>query len=172
VRPPSSPVSYITRDKTNKDNLKETPPTPSKGDVEVFGKFVQLKKEELVDLADQFGRVKVLEVIDEINDYLASTGKKPYKDYAATIRNWMRRRKKENDSKGYSVSFETIQEEVKKRADFLIKKNHIVIGYDYIEFINGILCTRLKATENSFMEQLENNLRKFNIETSWLKEVQ
>lgn len=59
-----------------------------------FGKFVHLTKEEYEALCKQHSVPLITEMIDLINDYLSSTGKKPYKDYAATIRNWIRRQKK------------------------------------------------------------------------------
>lgn len=57
-----------------------------------FGKFVKLTKEEKTALEETYTPQNIESLIEEINDFLASTGKKPYKDYAATIRNWARRR--------------------------------------------------------------------------------
>jgi len=53
--------------------------------------FVSLSKEELKVFIVGYGKLVTEKYIVTINDYLSSTGKKPYKDYAATIRNWMRR---------------------------------------------------------------------------------
>lgn len=96
--PPSSPVSPITKEYSKEEYLKRerTPPTP-KGEFLSYGEFVKLRKEEFESLRAFIGSVKQLnELIDEINDYLSSTGKKPYKDYAATIRNWWRRKTSKN----------------------------------------------------------------------------
>ena len=75
-------------------NKEEHPPNPPEGGkVRVAcGAFVKLTSEEKEELEKCFGNSQVEELIGEINDYLASTGKKPYKDYAATIRNWARRK--------------------------------------------------------------------------------
>ena len=75
---------------------EEIPPlTPPKkeGDGELlsFPPFVKLRKTEYEKLEAERGKKSLDQVIEEINDYQLSTGKK-YKDYAATIRNWYRRR--------------------------------------------------------------------------------
>jgi hypothetical protein len=53
--------------------------------------FVSLSEEELKAFYLGYGKATTKLYIDKINDYLASTGKKPYRDYAATIRNWLRK---------------------------------------------------------------------------------
>lgn len=53
--------------------------------------FVSLSKEELKVFEIGYGKTTTKLYIDKINDYISSTGRKPYKDYAATIRNWMRK---------------------------------------------------------------------------------
>lgn len=67
-------------------------PKPKEPDRVEYGKFVKLSSEEYNELGEQHGKATIDEVIEEINDHLESTGKKPYKGYAATIRNWIRRR--------------------------------------------------------------------------------
>lgn len=67
-------------------------PKPKEPDRIEHGKFVMLSSEEYNELGKQHGKATIDEVIEEINDHLESTGKKPYKGYAATIRNWIRRR--------------------------------------------------------------------------------
>lgn len=78
----------------NKDKKEEHPPNPPEGGSvrEACGAFVKLTKSEREALEGVYGASRVGELIEEINDYLASTGKKPYKDYAAAIRQWARRR--------------------------------------------------------------------------------
>lgn len=79
------------------------PPNPQGGDapsgavceILAFGKFVIIEKQAHQKLCEEHGFELISSLIDEINDYLASTGKKPYKDYAATIRQWIRRRKQQ-----------------------------------------------------------------------------
>ena len=78
----------------NKDKKEEHPPNPPEGGSvrEACGAFVKLTKKEKEALEEVYGASRVEGIIEEINDYLASTGKKPYKDYAAAIRQWARRR--------------------------------------------------------------------------------
>lgn len=53
--------------------------------------FVSLSNEELKVFYVGYGKSVTNLYIEKINDYLSSTGKAAYKDYAATIRNWMRK---------------------------------------------------------------------------------
>lgn len=78
----------------NKDKKEEHPPNPPEGGSarEACGAFVKLTRKEKEALEEVYGTSRVEGIIEEINDYLASTGKKPYKDYAAAIRQWARRR--------------------------------------------------------------------------------
>ena len=78
------------------------PPNPQKGEAPkgaceflAFGKFVSLRKEDHERFCKDNGFEVISGLIDEINDYLLSSGKKPYKDYAAAIRQWLRRRKQQ-----------------------------------------------------------------------------
>ena len=147
---------------------KETPPTPSRGDVELYGKFVQLTKEELVSLADQFGKEKTLQVIEEINDYLASTGKKPYQDYAATIRNWMRRRKNE-PTKSHQTLVEKNRDWAVKVRDTL-KHPDVEIFPESIGFVNHGAGQDLFISfkDLGFKDQVLSRLRKMNLPISGL----
>jgi hypothetical protein len=72
-------------------NTPQAGPRPSAPACESFGSFVKLKTGEYDSLVAQHSKASIDQKIEAINDYLASTGKKPYKDYAATIRNWIRR---------------------------------------------------------------------------------
>src|SRR5580704_13790232 len=78
----------------NKDKKEEHPPNPPEGGSArvACGAFVKLTKKEKEALEETYGVQRVEGIIEEINDDLASTGKKPYKDYAAAIRQWARRR--------------------------------------------------------------------------------
>ncbi len=78
----------------NINNKTNTNPLPlSKGDEYVsFGEFVKIKHKEYEELCSVNTKEVIDTVIEEINDHLLSTGKKPYKNYAATIRIWLRRK--------------------------------------------------------------------------------
>lgn len=58
----------------------------------LFGSFVRLKNGEYESLIDKFSKKVVDEVIEEMNDYCAASKPKGYGDYAAAIRQWIRRK--------------------------------------------------------------------------------
>lgn len=89
-----------------KEHLKETPPNPQKGADPggsggrlSLGLYVNLEKKDYEAFCSGYGKKVIDDLIEEINDYLASEGRKPYKDYAATIRNWIRKRQRESKAK-------------------------------------------------------------------------
>lgn len=55
-----------------------------------FGKFVSLERLDYETLCSKHGKALIDQYIDKINDHCSSIGKVKYKDYAATIRNWIR----------------------------------------------------------------------------------
>ncbi len=91
----NAPLSYIENKEDNK--VYNTPPNPQKGEAAkaacVFGSFVRLKEGEIESLYEKYGKKPIDEVIEEMNDYCASSKPKGYTDYAAAIRQWIRRRK-------------------------------------------------------------------------------
>lgn len=94
--PPYS--SSYPKKKVDDEYTKKEPPCVgfsvlTKTESKLFGKSVQLTIEAHEELEAKYGKDLVAEVIEQINDYLAATGKKPYKDYAAAIRNWIKRMK-------------------------------------------------------------------------------
>lgn len=108
------PAPYIYKHKEEpKDN--KTPPTPLKGEdasascvsnkipFQSYGRFVKLEGKEHSSLVEKFGEPFVNQIIEEMNDYLSASGKKPYKDYAAAIRQWCRKKKTASPS-SYSNS--------------------------------------------------------------------
>jgi hypothetical protein len=89
----------ISSKEDKKEHPKE-PPNPQKEEAPdgacqklAFGKFVSLSKSEFEKLSADHGKEAIEGLIDEMNDFLASSGKKPYRDYAAAIRQWLRRRR-------------------------------------------------------------------------------
>lgn len=103
------PAHIIPLDKKYKSK-DITPPTPSCGkkaakaaDVcdkskkskKVFyqiGSHVQVTREEYTDLCEQYGKAPIDTLIEEMNDYCAASKPKGYADYAAALRQWMRKR--------------------------------------------------------------------------------
>ena len=94
--------------KTTDTKASNKPPNPRGGDEPdgsglrekmAFGKFVSLMKEDYYLLCSLNGKETIDSLIEEMNDYLASTGKKPYKDYAAALRTWIRNRKEKEKNK-------------------------------------------------------------------------
>lgn len=105
--PPDKIVHHI-----NKENMKEeeysmgresSPPAQKYSPLLEKGKFVRISSEEFEELCKEHGIAVIEKFIEQINDYLAAHGKKPYKDYSATIRNWIRKDQKwDEHSKGNS----------------------------------------------------------------------
>jgi helix-turn-helix protein len=84
--------SLEAKEEEEKKKKEQRRPTASQISLK-FGKFVHMSKEEHEELVKDLGLEKFERVCSEINDYIASKGLKPYKDYPATIRNWIRREK-------------------------------------------------------------------------------
>ncbi len=72
---------------------KKEPPIAVSASFKEFGSHVKLTEQQYADLCSQSGMGDVDAIIMEMNDYLDATGKKPYKCYAAAIRQWIRRKK-------------------------------------------------------------------------------
>lgn len=81
----------------NKDERKDkTTPTPSKGNGVSFvfygeDKLVKLTDDQYRKHKDLMGEENLKKLIDELNDYLASSGKR-YKSHFHTLRQWYRKR--------------------------------------------------------------------------------
>lgn len=92
VRDPALPPIYSKED--NKDNISLQKPSTKEPKIEreVFGSHVRLTKEEHQVLIKDHSKPVIDDLIAQVNDYCLSHGKS-YKDYAATIRQWLRKRK-------------------------------------------------------------------------------
>jgi len=175
---PPSVVKTPTKETITKEKERTTP-TPSKGEsacvisqpLESFGKFVKLEREEYLSFCKEHGELVTKDLIEQINDYLASSGKKPYKDYAAALRQWMRRRKENPQVNANSKG--TTSEMDKEFAEKIINKfpreRDIKLGSNYIEFNFGPMnVPHIKFGDKSFREQILHNLRKMNLSTQGL----
>ena len=124
-----------------------------------YGVHVKLNDEEYKKLSDEYGEIVVLKIIDEINDYILSKGLKPYKDYAATIRNWLRKRQNQpmkytNKSSSNEIILNKLKEKLKSFED-------IEFGNDYILFKLGNGRTEtINVKDHGFEEQIRNRLSK------------
>jgi len=88
-----------------------------------FGKHVNMYMNDYNDLCERFTKSIIDDCIEKINDWIASKGKKPFKDYPATIRNWIKRdntkgetygtRKKENSRSVGKSKYDGIGETIK-----------------------------------------------------------
>lgn len=97
-------TSLIYRDKSLDKRIENTHPNPQRGksakadEREKFGEYVKLKKQEHQALCDEHGKEVIDTLIEEMNDYCLASRTEGYKDYAAAMRQWLRKRKKEKVS--------------------------------------------------------------------------
>lgn len=112
--------------------------------------------------------------IEKLSSYKIATSKQYKSDFLAILKwvlSWLKEEKTKNFGEGNSVEFH------KKIASLVESKfpgkKDICVGYNYIEFVNGPANTvHLKFGCNGFVEQVENNLRKMNLEFSFLKKLE
>ncbi len=78
---------------TVNNTRKEPPIVPQRDEREACGAFVKLSKEEKEKAIELCGLEVFNEIVLEMNDYCQAHGKR-YKDYAAAIRTWYRKRQK------------------------------------------------------------------------------
>lgn len=81
-------------EKEEGDNIEvAVPPKPEKTREVLFfhGPHVKLSAKDYSELVDKYGIEAIRSVIDRLNDWMDAKGRSPYKDYAAAIRNWMRK---------------------------------------------------------------------------------
>lgn len=106
------------------------------GDEGKFGKHVNLTPAEFDSLVKVHGEDVLWDAICEINDYLSATGRNPYKDYAAAIRNWLKRDFNKNNNKKETI------EQSNKKGNLLISREAQaqlrIVGSDkYKDFFIG-----------------------------------
>ena len=156
-----SAPSHITD--TNTDANK-TPPTPSRGACvfSSFGSHVKLKPSDHKMLIADHGMETIDEIIAEMNDYLAASKPQGYKDYAAAIRNWIRKRKS-----SVIPRKTTLKEKVAANFQSGDRINGYEINFDdyatSISPLNGQGVFTLKYSDKGFWEQFSNFCRKRNI---------
>lgn len=157
--------------KLSNEEQTNTPLSPQ-GDLVRFGNFVKLKEEEIQPLANLVGgKEALMGLVEEINDYLASTGKKPYKDYAATIRSWWRRRSGGKNSLESSSVTENISlsKNILRLFPNEVQKNHIQLQEKGILFCYTGCWDEINFTENGFKDRVLSRLIKMNLSIKDLK---
>lgn len=86
-----------------------------------FGKHVNLMQGDYDDLCAKYTKPVVDEHIESINDYISAHGKKPYKDYAATLRCWIKRSNSKPSQATYAKFPPKKEEWLKINQDFANK---------------------------------------------------
>jgi hypothetical protein len=149
----------------NKENNKEkTPPNPQ-GEKCVFGSHVKMKKEEYTELESKISKPVLDDLIEQINDYCASHGKS-YKDYAATIRSWYKRKKDDPNvkSKSTGVNFRSELEKLGFQSGGIYNNILLEIDDKGICFYLGTAQSKIEFNEPSFMDKFRNFCEKQNIQ--------
>lgn len=175
--PNTSKRTTYTENTTKTTTKIKTPPNPLKGEDAkasvVFGKFVKLSPSEYDKLCLDHGKPTIDGLIDELNDYCAASKPKGYNDYAAAIRQWLRRRKQaptqnesartklqqEDDKRELAAKNRPIGAEaathfhkqaIKKGISINLTHDFIQIGVDKIYFNDIKFLELLKHTTQKF----------------------
>ena len=127
-----------------------------------FGTYVTLKEGEYEELCKSMPQELVDHYINKINNYVANA--KPYKDYAATVRQWHLSDLEKNHipfvNEKNNESNELFAQKVKKLN---FNNDTVILGNAYIEFVYGQHVDHIKFTDKGFKEQVINQLRKRNL---------
>lgn len=85
-------IAKNATDKTRQDRQDKQDRTDVKAG-EPYGSHVRLTSESFKELTENIrgGEPEVRRLIETMNDYLSAGRKKPYRDYAAALRNWARK---------------------------------------------------------------------------------
>lgn len=154
------------------------PPTPKKGrnpakagsrpsELLCIGSFVKLKKEDISKLQELYGTKEALEEqIAIMNDYIAMHGTK-YKDYAAALRNWFRR-KESNPSPTSGISSSSSNQKLAEKVEQKFHHPDIRVGHDYIEFhISSVVpADHIKFSEHGFRERVLKRLKDWKMDVT------
>lgn len=159
-----SPLNGHTKERvSSKEETTKEKHTPSSKDIRIFhGSFVKLAPDEYATLCSDHTKQVIDSWILQINDYLASTGNKPYKDYAATIRNWIRRAKNNPEApattKGTNPNAEKNLEAFNgfcRALNGFGKQSTISLKGNFVYHTSGD-CISLDLEPRSFFDSLKN----------------
>lgn len=91
TKPDPKPILSLEKKGTKKEGAKAPVPPLCE-----FGSFVKLRKKDYEDLCQKEGKEVIDDIIEDINNYVPNRKQGPYKDYAAVIRDWLKKRKKKH----------------------------------------------------------------------------
>jgi hypothetical protein len=168
---PANPQLLINDNRLNNEKSKEEgreesnqSPPPN---FQIFScNSVKMRMDRYESLVAKHGQKKIDEYVLKLNEY-AEIKPKKFKEYgchATVIATWIRR-----DEQASPFANQTKQAEKDKELAEAIekkfpKKQEIVVGYNYIEFIMGPMnTTRIKFGDAGFKEQVMNNIRKLGL---------
>jgi len=154
-----------------KETDKHSPPSPQRGEEPSgsgervdFGDFVWLRKEDLQQLISEHGEKYIMDLIEEMNDEVSSTGKR-FNDYSATIRKWIRYRKRKSSKMPKNEISNHARTWYLEKLKPKLKTN--LVNDSYIDFLeitmqNG---SKIKVfyNEPNFKELLKHELQKAGI---------
>lgn len=112
-----------TSDNIYKDSLTlSLSPSPSKTKIEKptlepFGSHVKLTLEQYKEFCKLKSKAQIDELIEEINDYCAASRPKGYLDYAAAIRQWLKRKSRDAQSTQTSMKGQNVTDRRTKNID-------------------------------------------------------
>lgn len=157
--PPSPDISDKFNKKTN---------TPSVEPLFTHGSKIKMPMSCYHSLIASYGEAKIKEYLSLMEDYLDAHGKR-YKDYAAALRQWIKR---DSKGKGENGDVESNEEFAKKIVEnySLVRAKQLSVRLEALH--NRLLiesthptwsmpATEIHYKENGFKEQVENALRKW-----------
>jgi hypothetical protein len=122
----AQPIPDTINTDTKTNNQPPNPLPRGKADkppLRGFGSFVKLKEGEYESFCQKYGSRRIDELLEEINDWIASGRGDPYDDYAAGIRTWIRKRKWEPLEPVEAPKTISLPKLPENPRDILIRKN-------------------------------------------------
>lgn len=155
-------IEEIKKEERERENARCASHTHAKNFLK-FGEHVKLTAEQHEKLCQDHGTEFIQDLIERMNDWISAGKDKPFKDYAAAIRNWVRNA---YNNKGSTTPQGNQVERNRGLANAFLQKlpknnpGRIEIGHDYVEFISGPYNTTVvKFSDPAFKEQCLNVLR-------------
>jgi len=127
-------------------------------------KHVHLSKEEHTSLVKRYGNEAVVKFYSILSEWKQDTPRSKWKksDYRSILR-WVVNASSEKQKWDATRNDPKRNEEISKRLN-KFKLHDVVLGHDYVEFINGPTCTHLKYDDKNFQEKFLKEIVKRNID--------